>query len=371
MAPIPPPPPPLPPPPPMSMSAISHPGRSLATTGPAAGPTSLMYSTLSASAQHLESQRPAHLDPSSWDPTVDDVAAIPCHWGDCSRSFTDTDHLVTHLQDEHLPPPRRPAESNSTFKCMWAGCPRGGNPQTSRFALAAHVRSHTGDRPIDCPIADCDKSFTRADAMAKHVRSNHHDYVDVDGSGVHYEWLSPSVRREREEAAAATLAATYHHHHSHAHLPPPSASGGGTRGRGKGRPPRTAPALVASGDDDRSDTVDDDDAALSDVDDDAVIDGEEAIAQQFLDDEHLEAGGNSNGGGWATRAALMAERISMVQAAIDANTAAVDAQLRELAAMTASKDVLVDRVALWKVKRGGGAAVDSPSLSSAPPSPLP
>lgn len=99
---------------------------------------------------------------------------IPCEWSDCKEWFLDLSDLVTHL-NEHI------GFKKGEYSCEWAGCNRKGVSQTSRFSLIAHVRSHTGERPFDCPIPECDKSFTRSDALAKHQKQ-HTEYKTINGS---------------------------------------------------------------------------------------------------------------------------------------------------------------------------------------------
>lgn len=41
--------------------------------------------------------------------------------------------------------------STTSYICDWAGCPRRGKTQGSKFALVAHLRSHTGEKPFHCP----------------------------------------------------------------------------------------------------------------------------------------------------------------------------------------------------------------------------
>lgn len=103
----------------------------------------------------------------------DDAPATLCRWNDderrgqCLQTFATNDHLVLHLHEDHL------GNRKARYTCEWDDCNRKGIPQTSRFALVAHLRSHTGEKPFYCSVPECDKSFTRSDALAKHMRTVH------------------------------------------------------------------------------------------------------------------------------------------------------------------------------------------------------
>ncbi|GAA5843448.1 hypothetical protein JCM3766R1_004331 [Sporobolomyces carnicolor] len=108
-----------------------------------------------------------------------------CEWGnDCGVEFWELEPLVEHIHQVHAFPEENPLQNNvplkrgaASYVCEWHGCPRRGKSQGSKFALVAHLRSHTGEKPFTCPRAECDKSFTRTDALQKHMRIQHGDKI--------------------------------------------------------------------------------------------------------------------------------------------------------------------------------------------------
>ena len=57
-----------------------------------------------------------------------------------------------------------------TIRCTFAGCPKTFNRPAR---LAAHLRSHTNDRPHKCPYPDCDKDYLEEKHLTQHIKGSH------------------------------------------------------------------------------------------------------------------------------------------------------------------------------------------------------
>lgn len=103
------------------------------------------------------------------DPESADYTQVTrCQWSDCPEPEQgNMDNLVQHINDVHIPPRQK------KYFCEWEGCTRKSMPHTSAYALKAHMRSHTKEKPFMCQVPECDRSFTRSDALAKHMRTVH------------------------------------------------------------------------------------------------------------------------------------------------------------------------------------------------------
>ncbi|KAF1953325.1 hypothetical protein CC80DRAFT_477768 [Byssothecium circinans] len=91
-----------------------------------------------------------------------------CKWEGCEAGdLENMDNLVEHLHEDHI------GTRQKKYSCEWSDCPRKGIPHASGYALRAHMRSHTREKPFYCTLPECDRSFTRSDALAKHMRTVH------------------------------------------------------------------------------------------------------------------------------------------------------------------------------------------------------
>ena len=103
------------------------------------------------------------------DPDAADTAQVTrCLWSDCTEPEQgNMDNLVNHIHTVHI------GQRQKKYSCEWEGCSRKGMPHASGYALRAHMRSHTREKPFYCALPECDRSFTRSDALAKHMRTVH------------------------------------------------------------------------------------------------------------------------------------------------------------------------------------------------------
>ncbi|KAI4211127.1 MAG: hypothetical protein LQ351_006026 [Letrouitia transgressa] len=91
-----------------------------------------------------------------------------CKWEDCEAGdLGNMDELVHHIHEDHI------GTRQKKYTCEWQGCIRQGHNHASGYALKAHMRSHTKEKPFMCFLPECDRSFTRSDALAKHMRTVH------------------------------------------------------------------------------------------------------------------------------------------------------------------------------------------------------
>ncbi|KAF2857833.1 hypothetical protein K470DRAFT_260423 [Piedraia hortae CBS 480.64] len=107
--------------------------------------------------------------PDEW--ALRDEAQTRCLWRDCPFGEADNnDELVKHVQSTHC---AANGVKKAKFLCEWGECQKKNAVHPSGYALKAHMRSHTKEKPYYCDLPECDRSFTRSDALSKHMRTVH------------------------------------------------------------------------------------------------------------------------------------------------------------------------------------------------------
>ena len=68
-----------------------------------------------------------------------------CSWDGCSAGdMGNLDRLVEHIHNEHI------ESRHKKYTCEWSDCGRKGIAHASGYALKAHMRKHTREKPFYC-----------------------------------------------------------------------------------------------------------------------------------------------------------------------------------------------------------------------------
>ena len=106
------------------------------------------YDALSSISSDTSGEVPS--SPSNVRPEDDDTPheqVTVCSWIGCQAGDQgNMDKLVEHIHNEHI-------ESRSKkYTCEWSDCTRRSLPHASAYALKAHMRSHTREKPFYCAL---------------------------------------------------------------------------------------------------------------------------------------------------------------------------------------------------------------------------
>jgi hypothetical protein len=70
-----------------------------------------------------------------------------CAWEGCDAGdLGNMDRLVDHIHNEHI------ETRQKKYTCEWSDCSRKSMPHASGYALKAHMRSHTREKPFYCAL---------------------------------------------------------------------------------------------------------------------------------------------------------------------------------------------------------------------------
>ncbi|KAJ8259432.1 hypothetical protein GJAV_G00169200 [Gymnothorax javanicus] len=106
------------------------------------------------------------LDKEDGKPEPEAVYETNCHWESCSKEFDTQEHLVHHINNEHIHGEKK------EFVCHWQDCSREQRPFKAQYMLVVHMRRHTGEKPHKCTFEGCNKAYSRLENLKTHLRSH-------------------------------------------------------------------------------------------------------------------------------------------------------------------------------------------------------
>ncbi|XP_039290487.1 transcriptional activator cubitus interruptus isoform X2 [Nilaparvata lugens] len=95
-----------------------------------------------------------------------DFVETNCHWKGCGVEFATQDHLVKHINNDHI------HANKKAFVCRWQQCSREEKPFKAQYMLVVHMRRHTGEKPHKCTFEGCTKAYSRLENLKTHLRSH-------------------------------------------------------------------------------------------------------------------------------------------------------------------------------------------------------
>ncbi|KAI1434350.1 hypothetical protein GGR50DRAFT_662738 [Xylaria sp. CBS 124048] len=121
----------------------------------------------------MPSAQRVRLDPENATAYNGDVDMHDDDRSDVESRFTEVASPAGALNTPITPssPARRQYPSDDKIiPCTYPGCNKSFNRPVR---LAAHLRSHTGERPFECPFEDCDKSYIEEKHLRHHIVGSH------------------------------------------------------------------------------------------------------------------------------------------------------------------------------------------------------